>query len=201
MLTLSSQTLLGDLPLLEYDEYTTDPLVPGQINITETSAGVAEVQKVVVSSDARFVREVQSLTLTADDVSVDVSGTFNVTVSGASNAVLVPFDANATELEARISTPAPVSLPFVAGLFRLLPVCFRCRSSCRFIFLSTTMFRRSHVRGNTSLVPLVATVTPKRSKNEGSGVRTEAKSMVFSYFLPFDFVVVVVIDAAISYCS
>lgn len=94
------QTLLGDLPLLEYDEYTAaDPLVPGQINITETSAGVAEVQKVVLSSDARFVREVQSLSLTAEDASVEVSGSFNVTLSGASNAVLVPFDANATELE------------------------------------------------------------------------------------------------------
>ncbi|CAM9800578.1 unnamed protein product [Ectocarpus sp. 6 AP-2014] len=94
------KTLLGDLPLLEYDEFTTDPLVPGHINITETSAGVAEVQKVVISSDAGFVREVQSLSLTADDTSVDVSGSFNITLSGASNTVLVPFDANATELEA-----------------------------------------------------------------------------------------------------
>lgn len=115
MFALSSQTLLGDLPLLEYDEPATDPLVPGQINITETSVGVAEVQKVVVSSDARFVREVQSLTLTADDTSIDVSGTFNVTVSGASNAVLVPFDANATELEAR-KARVSVLLPFVADL-------------------------------------------------------------------------------------
>lgn len=57
--TFMSQDLLGDLPLLSYDDYTTDPLVPGQINITETSAGVTEVQKIVVSSDARFVREVQ----------------------------------------------------------------------------------------------------------------------------------------------
>lgn len=53
------QNLLGDLPLLAYDDYATDPLVPGQINITETSAGVAEIQKIVVSSDARFTREVQ----------------------------------------------------------------------------------------------------------------------------------------------
>lgn len=95
----TKQTLLGDLPLLEYDEFTTDPLVPGHINITETSAGVAEVQKVVISSDAGFVREVQSLALTADDTSVAVSGSFNITLSGASNTVLVPFDANATELE------------------------------------------------------------------------------------------------------
>lgn len=102
------QTLLGDLPLLEYDEYATvDPLVPGQINITETSAGVAEVQKIVLSSDARFVREVQSLSLTAEDASVDVSGSFNVTLSGASNAVLVPYDANATELEASVQIYPP----------------------------------------------------------------------------------------------
>lgn len=104
--------------MLEYDEYTTDPLVPGQINITETSAGIAELQKVVVSSDARFVREVQSLTLTADDTSVDVSGTFNVTLSGASNAVLVPFDANATELEAR-TTLVPLYLSFGSKLVRM----------------------------------------------------------------------------------
>ena len=56
---LRKQDLLGDLPLLVYDDYTTDPLVPGQINITEISAGVAEVQKIVISSDARFVKEIQ----------------------------------------------------------------------------------------------------------------------------------------------
>lgn len=56
---LRKQDLLGDLPLLVYDDFTTDPLVPGQMNITEISAGVAEVQKIVVSSDARFVKEVQ----------------------------------------------------------------------------------------------------------------------------------------------
>lgn len=53
------QDLLGDLPLLSYYNYTPNPLEPGQINITEISAGIAEVQKVVVSSDTRFVREVQ----------------------------------------------------------------------------------------------------------------------------------------------
>ena len=56
---LRKQDLLGDLPLLVYDDSTSDPLVPGQMNITEISAGVAEVQKIVVSSDARFVKEVQ----------------------------------------------------------------------------------------------------------------------------------------------
>lgn len=45
--------------MLSYSNETLDPLLPGQINITETSAGVAEVQKVVVSSDARFIREIQ----------------------------------------------------------------------------------------------------------------------------------------------
>lgn len=40
-----------------------------------------------------------SLTLSADDASVAVSGTFNVSVSGASNTVVVPFDADAAELE------------------------------------------------------------------------------------------------------
>lgn len=45
--------------MLSYSNDTLDPLLPGQINITETSAGVAEVQKVVVSSDARFIREIQ----------------------------------------------------------------------------------------------------------------------------------------------
>lgn len=55
----TTQNLLGDLPTLSFYKNTPDPIEPGQINITETSAGVAEVQKVVVSSDARFVREVQ----------------------------------------------------------------------------------------------------------------------------------------------
>lgn len=45
-------------------------------------------------------RALHSLTLSADDASIAVSGTFNVSVSGASNTAVVPFDANATELEA-----------------------------------------------------------------------------------------------------
>lgn len=66
----------------------------GQIDIIETSAGVAEVQKVVISSDAGFVREVQSLS--ASDAT---AGTFDVTLSGASNSVTVAFDASGADLE------------------------------------------------------------------------------------------------------
>lgn len=55
------QSLLGDLALLSYDNYTDDTLTPGQINITETSAGITEVQKVAISSDEGFVREIQRL--------------------------------------------------------------------------------------------------------------------------------------------
>lgn len=49
---------------------------------------------------ARDSGHFRSLTLSADDNSVDVSGTFNLSLSGASNTVIVPFDANATQLEA-----------------------------------------------------------------------------------------------------
>ena len=42
----------------------------------------------------------RSLTLSAEDTTVDVSGTFNVSLSGSSNMVVVPYDANATEFEA-----------------------------------------------------------------------------------------------------
>lgn len=56
----ASQDILGDLPLLRNDEvYNADPLVPGRMNITKVSAGVAEVQKIVLSTDSRFVKEVQ----------------------------------------------------------------------------------------------------------------------------------------------
>lgn len=47
------------MPDLQYVQDTVDPLWPGQINVTEVSAGVTEVQKVVISADLRFVREVQ----------------------------------------------------------------------------------------------------------------------------------------------
>lgn len=60
-LFLVLQSLLGDLPLLSYDDSTDDTLTPGQMNITETSSGIAEMQKIVISSDEGFVREIQRL--------------------------------------------------------------------------------------------------------------------------------------------
>lgn len=88
------QALLGDLPALQYSDPLTDPLGGANIAITDTSAGVAEVQKVVISSDAGFVREVQSLAL-----SDATGGTFDVTLSGASDSVEVAFDASAADLK------------------------------------------------------------------------------------------------------
>lgn len=87
------QALLGDLPTLQYG--TTSTLsVPSNIAIAKTSTGVAEVQKVVISSDAGFVREVQSLTLSGA-----TAGTFDITLSDASNSVSVTYDASAADLE------------------------------------------------------------------------------------------------------
>lgn len=51
-----------------------------------------------------------SITLSADDTSVDVSGTFNISLSGASNTVEIPFDANATILEASGTAAEQTSL-------------------------------------------------------------------------------------------
>lgn len=90
------QALLGDLPVLVYsDPPTGTALGAGNIGIADTP-GVAEVQKVVISSDAAFVWEVQSLTSSGA-----TGGTFDVTLSGADNSVAIAYDATATELKVR----------------------------------------------------------------------------------------------------
>lgn len=89
------QTLLGDLPLLQYsDPSSGNALGAGNFGIVATTAGVAEVQKIVISSDAGFVREVQSLTLSGA-----TGGTFDVTLSGADDSVQVAYDATDAVLE------------------------------------------------------------------------------------------------------
>ncbi len=90
------QTLLGDLPMLQYSVSAIETLTPvNSIGITETSAGVAEVQKVVISSDVGFTKEVQSLSLDA----AATAGSFDVNLSGASTSVTVPFDATAADFK------------------------------------------------------------------------------------------------------
>lgn len=82
--------------MLQYSVSATNTLTPADsIAITEISAGVAEVQKVVISSDVGFTKEVQSLSLDA----AATAGSFDVTLSGASTSVTVPFDASEADFK------------------------------------------------------------------------------------------------------
>lgn len=53
------QDLRGDLPLLQYQPSKIDPLQPGVIDVHELSPGVGEVQKIILFSDRKCVRETQ----------------------------------------------------------------------------------------------------------------------------------------------
>jgi len=100
----------GDLPLLTYTGSVPHPL-SHFLNITEMQKGVTELQTVIVTADTGFVREIQSIA--ALSASGAVGGNMNITLSGASNYVLVsstaPADAvasggNGQSMQERLQT-------------------------------------------------------------------------------------------------
>ncbi|CAM9130727.1 unnamed protein product, partial [Phaeothamnion confervicola] len=87
----------------------TSSLSPAFLNVTQVQTGASEVQAVVVSSERRFVREIQSLELVVGNsttTGVTAAGHFSVTLSGAGDgySVQVASDASAAAVEAALES-------------------------------------------------------------------------------------------------